>query len=83
MRNGIIHDVPGKLAVAGAEAAPLPVRENAKSILDAKGPEAMAQWVRQQTKCLVTDTTMRDGHQSLLAIQSKVCSSYCPQIVRI
>ena len=80
---GVAAWVPGKLAVAGAEAAPLPVRENAKSILDAKGPEAMAQWVRQQTKCLVTDTTMRDGHQSLLAIQSKVCSSYCPQIVRI
>jgi pyruvate carboxylase len=40
---------------------------NAKSVLDAEGPEAMAKWVRKQTQVLVTDTTMRDAHQSLLA----------------
>jgi len=42
---------------------------NAKAILDAHGPEAMATWVRQQskTRVLITDTTMRDAHQSLLA----------------
>eukprot|EP00604_Paraphysomonas_vestita_P000599 CAMPEP_0174824330 /NCGR_PEP_ID=MMETSP1107-20130205/33192_1 /TAXON_ID=36770 /ORGANISM="Paraphysomonas vestita, Strain GFlagA" /LENGTH=1169 /DNA_ID=CAMNT_0016051125 /DNA_START=367 /DNA_END=3876 /DNA_ORIENTATION=+ len=39
----------------------------AKSILDTQGPEALALWVRQQTKVLITDTTMRDAHQSLLA----------------
>ncbi len=31
------------------------------------GPEKFAQWVRGQTKLLLTDTTMRDAHQSLLA----------------
>mmetsp|Transcript_6346 Transcript_6346/g.19249 ORF Transcript_6346/g.19249 Transcript_6346/m.19249 type:complete len:1231 (+) Transcript_6346:36-3728(+) len=41
--------------------------ENAKSVLDAKGPEAMAAWVRSRPEVLVTDTTMRDAHQSLLA----------------
>jgi acetyl-CoA carboxylase carboxyl transferase alpha subunit len=40
---------------------------NAKSVLDAEGPEAMAKWVRGQTQVLLTDTTMRDAHQSLLA----------------
>ena len=40
---------------------------NAKTVLDAEGPEAMARWVRAQTQVLLTDTTMRDAHQSLLA----------------
>ncbi len=31
------------------------------------GPEKFAQWVRKQKRVMVTDTTMRDAHQSLLA----------------
>ncbi|MDZ7615521.1 MAG: pyruvate carboxylase [Patescibacteria group bacterium] len=31
------------------------------------GPEKFAEWTRRQTKLLLTDTTMRDAHQSLLA----------------
>jgi pyruvate carboxylase len=31
------------------------------------GPERFAAWVRKQKKLLITDTTMRDAHQSLLA----------------
>src|SRR4051794_33348916 len=31
------------------------------------GPEKFAQWVRKQRRLLLTDTTMRDAHQSLLA----------------
>mmetsp|Transcript_6589 Transcript_6589/g.8913 ORF Transcript_6589/g.8913 Transcript_6589/m.8913 type:complete len:1331 (-) Transcript_6589:113-4105(-) len=41
--------------------------ETAKKILDTQGPEAVAAWVRKQKKVLLTDTTMRDAHQSLLA----------------
>jgi len=41
--------------------------KNAKSILDEEGPVAMAKWVREQNRVLLTDTTMRDAHQSLLA----------------
>lgn len=40
---------------------------NAKHVLDASGPVALAKWAREQTKVLITDTTMRDAHQSLLA----------------
>jgi pyruvate carboxylase len=36
-------------------------------ILDAGGPAALVQWIRQQKRPLLTDTTMRDAHQSLLA----------------
>ena len=39
--------------------------------LDALGPEGFARWMRQQTRVLVTDTTMRDGHQSLLATRMR------------
>ena len=38
-----------------------------KQFLDEKGPEALSKWVMQQKKLLITDTTCRDGHQSLLA----------------
>lgn len=43
--------------------------ENAKTVLDRDGPEAMAKWVRVHARdtILLTDTTMRDAHQSLLA----------------
>ena len=38
-----------------------------KQLLDAKGPKAVADWVLNQKKLLITDTTCRDAHQSLLA----------------
>lgn len=41
--------------------------QSPKQILDTKGPEAVAKWVRQQNSLLITDTTFRDAHQSLLA----------------
>lgn len=38
-----------------------------KQMLDQKGPEAVRDWVLGQKKLLITDTTMRDAHQSLLS----------------
>lgn len=38
-----------------------------RQILDAKGPEGLAKWVREQKEVLLTDTTFRDAHQSLFA----------------
>ncbi|PTE69778.1 pyruvate carboxylase [Staphylococcus devriesei] len=38
-----------------------------KQLLDNQGPQAVAKWVREQQDVLVTDTTFRDAHQSLLA----------------
>ncbi|MCZ8130038.1 MAG: pyruvate carboxylase [Steroidobacteraceae bacterium] len=38
-----------------------------KQLLDAQGPKALADWMLAQERVLVTDTTMRDAHQSLLA----------------
>ncbi|HJV36876.1 pyruvate carboxylase [Geomonas sp.] len=38
-----------------------------KDILREQGAEALSKWVLDQKKLLLTDTTMRDAHQSLLA----------------
>ncbi|HWD12463.1 pyruvate carboxylase [Pseudochrobactrum sp. sp1633] len=35
------------------------------------GPQKFAQWMRDQKQVLITDTTMRDGHQSLLATRMR------------
>ncbi len=37
-----------------------------KQILDQEGPEGLVKWIKSQKKLLLTDTTMRDAHQSLL-----------------
>ncbi|MEP9399723.1 pyruvate carboxylase [Mesorhizobium sp. KR2-14] len=44
-----------------------PVPDGTKQRLDALGPEKFAEWMRGEKRVLVTDTTMRDAHQSLLA----------------
>ena len=45
--------------------------EGAKARLDAEGPEAVAEWMRAEKRVLVTDTTMRNAHQSLLATRMR------------
>ncbi|MFN3146818.1 MAG: pyruvate carboxylase [Paracoccaceae bacterium] len=42
-----------------------------RQILDQFGPEALADWMKDQKQLLITDTTMRDGHQSLLATRMR------------
>ncbi len=47
-----------------------PVAEPArgtKQILDEKGADGLVEWVKEQKSVLLTDTTFRDAHQSLLA----------------
>ncbi|MBP1736961.1 MAG: pyruvate carboxylase [Oscillospiraceae bacterium] len=42
-----------------------------KELLDKEGPEAVSKWVLNQKKLLITDTTMRDAHQSLLSTRMR------------
>ncbi|MEG2679400.1 MAG: pyruvate carboxylase subunit B, partial [Oscillospiraceae bacterium] len=42
-----------------------------KQLLDTEGPEAVKKWVLAQKKLLITDTTMRDAHQSLLSTRMR------------
>ncbi|HEV7415231.1 MAG TPA: pyruvate carboxylase, partial [Tianweitania sediminis] len=47
------------------------VQDGTKQKLEALGPEGFARWMRAETRVLVTDTTMRDAHQSLLATRMR------------
>ncbi len=48
-----------------------PLGDGLQQMLDTKGPEAVRDWVLDQKKLLVTDTTMRDAHQSLLSTRMR------------
>ncbi|MCV3734856.1 pyruvate carboxylase [Rhizobium sp. TRM96647] len=47
------------------------IAAGSKQKLDELGPRKFAEWVRAQKQVLLTDTTMRDGHQSLLATRMR------------
>jgi pyruvate carboxylase len=51
-----------------ARPAPAP---GTKQRLDELGPERFAQWMLNESRVLITDTTMRDAHQSLLATRMR------------
>ena len=42
-----------------------------KQILDTQGAQGLINWVRRQDDVLLTDTTMRDAHQSLFATRMR------------
>ena len=60
--------VPGRIAPPVQPQAPpgIPAR-GWREHLEALGPDAFARAVRDETRLLLTDTTFRDAHQSLLA----------------
>jgi pyruvate carboxylase len=47
------------------------VPDGTKQVFDRLGPKGFADWMREQKRVLVTDTTMRDAHQSLLATRMR------------
>ncbi|WP_181872536.1 pyruvate carboxylase [Phyllobacterium bourgognense] len=48
-----------------------PIPDGTKQLLDQLGPQKFAEWMRNEKRVLFTDTTMRDGHQSLLATRMR------------
>ncbi|MGR5941795.1 hypothetical protein ACT7CW_24260 [Bacillus pacificus] len=44
-----------------------PIQNGTKQILDERGADGLVKWVQDQKRVLLTDTTFRDAHQSLLA----------------
>jgi pyruvate carboxylase len=62
--------------VSGAPASNVPQFTNppangTRQLLERLGPKAFAAWMKAQKPVLVTDTTMRDAHQSLLATRMR------------
>ncbi|MCF6445213.1 pyruvate carboxylase [Nereida sp. MMG025] len=68
-------DRPKPSAEARAPKPPVMLAETiphgTRNILDDHGPQAVADWMADQKHLLITDTTMRDGHQSLLATRMR------------
>ncbi|MCB5202257.1 pyruvate carboxylase [Neorhizobium sp. T786] len=70
-------ETKGRPAPAAQAAKPVvpyingPIPEGTKQKLDALGPKQFAEWMRGENRVLITDTTMRDGHQSLLATRMR------------
>ncbi len=60
-----------------------------RNLLEDKGAKAVADWMKEQKQLLLTDTTMRDGHQSLLATRMrsidmiKVAPAYAANIPQL
>lgn len=60
LREPVVPQAPS------GDAAAAPV-EGSRDLLKRLGPERFSEWVRNEKRLLVTDTTLRDAHQSLLA----------------
>ena len=58
---------PARVPMVREDHAPYGTR----NLLEQEGPQAVADWMRAQSRLLITDTTMRDGHQSLLATRMR------------
>jgi pyruvate carboxylase len=66
--------VPVPPPAGGSDGHPGPVPQvpqGTRDLLHEMGPERFGKWVRGQKRLLVTDTTMRDAHQSLLATRMR------------
>jgi pyruvate carboxylase len=60
--------LPEKLELAFIPAAPgITPPSGTRQLLKKLGPEKFAAWARKEKRLLITDTTFRDAHQSLMA----------------
>ena len=69
-------EVEGRIESTLRSPAPLPQRtgkvaEGSVQRLAALGPEGFARWMLNEKRVLLTDTSMRDAHQSLLATRMR------------
>ena len=70
-------EMAGRTAPVRIREAKVPLHESAappagtRQLLDELGPEGFAQWTLKQKRLLLTDTTFRDAHQSLMATRMR------------
>ncbi len=92
----LVKTRPAKIRRAPAPIPPLdhkqPILDGTRQKLLELGPEQFSQWVSRQKHLLLTDTTFRDAHQSLLATRVRsydmlaIAEAYarlCPQLFSI
>ncbi len=68
---GNFESVPRKLAMVPPYDPTEPIPDGTRTLLNRLGPVKFAEWTRSQKRVLITDTTMRDAHQSLLATRMR------------
>jgi len=54
----------------------IPSTPGTKQILNERGAEGLVKWIHEQNEVLITDTTFRDAHQSLLATRVRSNDMY-------
>jgi len=70
-------EVAGKPRPQSIRPAPVPEHipgappDGTRQLLEQLGPEKFAEWTRSQKRLLITDTTFRDAHQSLMATRMR------------
>jgi len=71
VRGRVLPALPLPTPLLPAVNLQAPVPEGTRQRLQVLGPAAFAQWMLAQERVLLTDTTMRDAHQSLLATRMR------------
>jgi pyruvate carboxylase len=75
--NGNPSTGPGRRPPDGPARAPVPslpqepIPRGSRDVLKDRGPDGFARWVLSEDRLLITDTTFRDAHQSLLATRMR------------
>ena len=61
------------------------IKEGTKNIFDKEGSKGIVRWIKNQKKLLLTDTTMRDAHQSLMATRMRTIDmlKIAPAVARL
>lgn len=52
------------------------IQRGTKQILDENGPDGLVKWIKDSERLLITDTTLRDAHQSLMATRVRTNDMY-------
>jgi pyruvate carboxylase len=75
-------EVPGRLPATTGETPVLP--KGTRQLLLELGPKKFAEWTLKQKRLLITDTTFRDAHQSLMATRVRTydMAAIAPAVAR-
>ena len=71
MKGRVVPDLSHVRVRRPVELPDVPLPQGSRDRLRELGPAAFARWMREQPRALVTDTTMRDAHQSLFATRMR------------
>ncbi len=76
---------PTRQAPAVPEVGHADIPDGSRQRLDSLGPEGFARWMLEQDRVLMTDTTFRDAHQSLLAtrVRTHDLAAIAPAYARV